>query len=168
MMAAPPCDQHHEGADDSENGSFRHFFTHLVCMLARLVIYDLRDSGLVTRTYRARARAGSRSICSSVCRLQFISPPSSCVRLRLSGRAAAETTPPREITTTLRIFCFDIMLFRLRMSEVIAFTAILPAGSSRRHYASAGFTGATKERIAYPSSELNARGKRASRSWLRR
>ena len=119
MMAAPPADQHHESAGDSENGSFRHFFTHLVCMLERLVIYDLRDSDLVTRTYRACARAGSQSICSSVCRLQFISPPSSCVRLRLSGRAAVMTTPPREITTTLRIFCFGIMLFRPRMSEVI-------------------------------------------------
>jgi hypothetical protein len=35
--------------------------------------------------------------------------------------------------------------------------AILPASSSRRHYASAGFADATKERIACPSSELNAR-----------
>jgi hypothetical protein len=38
------------------------------------------------------------------------------------------------------------------------FIAILPAGSSRCHCASAGFADATKERIAGPSSELNARG----------
>src|SRR6266404_2077440 len=96
MTAAPPCDQHHESADDSENSSFRHFFTHLVCMLERLIDCDLRDSGLVTRTYRGCARAGSQSICSSVCRLQFVSQPSSSVRLRLSGRAAAMKIPPRE------------------------------------------------------------------------
>src|SRR5260370_19934747 len=106
MMAAPPCDQHHESAGDSENGSFRHFFTHLVCMLERLVIYDLRESDLVTRTYHARPRAGSQSICTSVCRLQFISPPSSSVCLRLSGRATVMTTSPREITTTRRILFF--------------------------------------------------------------
>jgi hypothetical protein len=60
MMPAPPADQHHESAGDSENGSFRHFFTHLVCMLERLIIYDLRDNDLVTGTYRACARAGSQ------------------------------------------------------------------------------------------------------------
>jgi len=48
------------------------------------------------------------------------------------------------------------------MSEVIAFTAILPVGSSRRHYASAGFAGATKERIAYPSFGAHC----ARKQWL--
>ena len=67
MMVAPPCDQHDERADDSENGSFRHFFTHLVCMRERLIDCDLRDSGLVTRIFRGPARARSQSICSSEC-----------------------------------------------------------------------------------------------------
>jgi hypothetical protein len=62
MMTAPPRDQHHESADDSENGSFRHFLTHLVCMLERPIDCDLRDNGLVTRTCCGRARAGSQSI----------------------------------------------------------------------------------------------------------
>jgi hypothetical protein len=148
MMAAPPCDQHDESADDSENGSFRHFLTHLVCMRERLIDCDLRDSGLVTKTYRGRARARSQSICSSVC---VISNP--------------EAHHQRSAATTARIFCFDIILFRLRMSEVISFAPISPAGSSRCHCASAGFAGATKERIACPSSELDARGKRSSRCW---
>ena len=143
MMAAPPCDQHHESADDSENDSFRHFFTHLVCMLERVIDCDLGDIGLVTRMYRGRARAGSQ-------------------------RQLHHANITMNATATPGTFCFDIIILRLRMSEVIAFTAILPVGLSRRHYASAGFAGATKERIAYPSSELNARGKRASRSWLRR
>src|ERR1700746_2917648 len=60
MMAAPPADQHHENAGDSENGSFRHFFIHLVCMLERLIIYDLRDNDFVTGTYRACTRGGSQ------------------------------------------------------------------------------------------------------------
>src|SRR6266487_6976994 len=122
MMAAPPCDQHDESADDSENGSFRHFFTHLGCMRERLIDCDLRDSGLVTRIYRGSARAGSQSICSSECVIS---------------------------------------------NEEAFLKAILPAGSSRCHCASAGFAGITKERIACLSSELDARGKRASRSWLR-
>jgi len=138
-MAAPPCDQHHESADDSENGSFRHFLTHLVCILERLIDRDLRHSGLVTRMYRGRARGGSQR------------------QLHHANTTINATANPGT-------FCFDIILFRPRMSEVIVFMALLPAGSSPRHYASAGFAGATKERIAYPSSELNARGKRASRS----
>src|SRR5438132_14214020 len=65
MMAAPPCDQDDESADDSENGSFRHFFTHLVCMRERLIACDIRDSGLVTRIYRGPPRSGwQRSWCS--------------------------------------------------------------------------------------------------------
>ena len=114
MMAAPPADQHHESAGDSENGSFRHFFTHLVCMRERLIDCDLRDSGLVTRIYRGPARARSQSICSSECVISNQRP---------------------------------------------VFIAILPAGSSRCHCASAGFADATKDRIAYPSSELSVRGK---------
>src|SRR6266480_987361 len=119
MMAAPPCDQHHESADDSENGSFRHFFTHLVRMRERIIDCDLRDSALVTRTYRVCALAGSQSICSRVCLI------SNCSYAQDRRRVVA------------------------------------------RHYASAGFVGATKERIPCPSSELDARGKRAPRSWLR-
>src|SRR5947208_5377447 len=102
-MAAPPYDRHHESADDFENGSFRHFFTHLVCMLESLIDCDLRDSGLVTRTHRGCARAGSSQSISS----------SECV-----------------------------------ISNQEAFLkATLPAGSSRRHCASAGFADATNERI---------------------
>src|SRR6266550_3239969 len=66
MMTAPPRDQHHESADDSENGSFRHFLIHFVCMPERVIDCDLRNNGLVTRTYCGRARAGSQSIPSSV------------------------------------------------------------------------------------------------------
>jgi hypothetical protein len=35
-MKAPPRDQKHESADDSENDSLRHFFTHLARMPGRL------------------------------------------------------------------------------------------------------------------------------------
>src|SRR6266446_2956664 len=91
MMAAPPCDQHHESADDSENGSFRHFFTHLVCMLESLIDCDLRDSGLVTRTYRGCARAGkSQSISSSEC---VISSQEACFYSNNARRFVA--SPPR-------------------------------------------------------------------------
>jgi hypothetical protein len=32
MMNAPPCDQKHESADDSEDESFKHFDEYLVSM----------------------------------------------------------------------------------------------------------------------------------------
>ena len=86
MMAVPPRDQHHESAGDSENGSFRHFFTHLVCMLERLIDCDLRDSGLVTRIYRGPARAGSQSICSSEC---VISNQEACFYSNIARRFVA-------------------------------------------------------------------------------